>query len=303
MFKSILITILISCYIKGAAFAPIDTMKLYNYRQFHFSYSNDLYHSTDRYLTQLAYFKYITPWQNKHQNEFTVQQNVYTPSDIFGDTVQKNDRPYTSLLFASYKMTRLLTEHHLLLSGQLSIGSLGKYGLGEQTQREIHYAVNSRQALGWQYQLANAPLINTQVGLDKGLIVQNNFEYILGGQLNAGTVFNDVAVAQIIRVHVGNSFFPYLNTSKLKSFRFALTMRNELKLIRYNGTLQGGIGSRHNIYTLTQKQITPLVYYQQIGLHLAYQRLGITYSESYISKEFKTGFTHKWSTVLFSYLF
>jgi len=286
------------------ALSKKDSLPLYNYKQLQFHYSNDLYHSTDRYLTQMAFLKYTTPWQRSgNRREYTLQQNVYTPSDIFGDTIQKNDRPYTALLFISIKNIKGFKNRNTLFNHQLSIGILGKHAFGEQTQRNIHYAVNSRQPLGWKYQLSDGLLLNAQIGIDKGLVIRKHFEYILHSQLNIGTVFNNLSAAQTIRIHLNNSYFPFLNTSALKSFRFSLALQNELKYVIYNGTLQGSIGSRHNIYTLTQKEICPLIYYQQICLNIAYRRLGITYSESYITKEFKTGLSHKWSTIEFTYLF
>ena len=281
-----------------------DSIPVSAYRQFQFHYSNDLLHNTDRYLTQVALLKYIQPLKESgSQNEFALQQNVYTPSDIFGDTIQKNDRPYTALLFGSFKRTTCFSSANFLWSGQINAGVIGKSALGEQMQRGVHYAVNNSQPRGWQYQLSDAPFINAKLAADKGLIVRKHIEYIIQVHGNMGTVFNDVSVAHSIRFHIRNSHFNYLNSASIKSFRVSICMKNELKLVAYNGTLQGGIGSRNNTYILTQDQISPFVYYQQIDLYMVMGPVGITLSESYITKEFKTGLTHQWSTLVLSYIF
>ncbi len=286
------------------AFVNKDSLYLYNLKQINFHYANDLYHGTDRYLTQLAFLNYTTAFNKKNsQSAYTIQQNVYTPSDIFGDTIQKNDRPYAGLLFATYERKNNAVKRQLIIHKQIDLGVLGKAASGYSTQREIHYAVNSRQPLGWQYQLSNSVYANATLGLDKGLVVKKYVEYIVHGQLQTGTVFNNLAAAQTIRVHFKNSFFSWKNNTKKNAFRVALQMKNELKYVAYNGTLQGGIGSKNNVYVLQQKDLTPTVYYRQIGLHLAFRHFGIAYSESFITKEFKSGVSHKWSSVNFSFLF
>ncbi len=281
-----------------------DSLYLSKHKTLQFHYANDLYHGTDRYLTQLAYLRYSTAFNKKNlQSIYTIQQNVYTPSDIFGDTIQKNDRPYSGLLFASYQRKKNIIHALLIVDKQLDLGVLGKAASGYSTQSNIHYAVNSRQPLGWQYQLSNCIYANALLGFDKGIFVKKHFEYIANGQVNAGTVFNNITAAQTIRIHFQNSFFTWKNNIKSNAFRAALQMKNEIKFVAYNGTLQGGIGSKNNDYVIKQNEITPIVYYRQIGLHLAYRHFGITYSESYITKEFKAGFSHKWSSVLFTYIF
>jgi lipid A 3-O-deacylase len=285
-----------------------DSSRLSTCRQFSFLYANDVYHGTDRYLTQYIRFCLSQPFVIKEnglaiQHEYLLQQNVYTPSDIFGDTIQQNDRPYSSFLYVGMNKNIFSPVKKVLLRGQVGLGIIGRHGFGEDMQREIHYAVDSRQALGWKYQVRDAPYIQLGLGTEKSLVSLKHLDIILQGQVQAGTVFNFIGLGQTTRLQFHHPYFEYLNTAKCKSFRCYLELKNEIKLVGYNGTLQGAIGSKNNPYTLNQSQITPLVYLTQLGFCIAYNRFGITISESFLSKEFSSGLKHRWGHVVFGYLF
>lgn len=281
-----------------------DSSILYK-RSLQFLYANDLYHGTDRYLTQMTFLNYQGKWNRKNQRiEFTIQHQVYTPSDIFGDTIQRNDRPYTALFYGSIKQSKKLKWPKTLLHQQISIGVQGKAAFGGPMQKQIHYWVNSRQPLGWQYQLADAWMGNLQLALEKGLFTTQNFEYWLSTTLNVGTVFNDISIKQQIRLHLNHPYYYTINhIAKHRNFRSSIVLINELKYVLYNGTLQGNTLSHDNIYRLQNNEIKRNVYFKNLAFTIGYKNLNICYSESFITKEFNTGFSHHWSNICFSYLF
>lgn len=296
--------ILINNLIYGLAISRMDSTQFKPLRELQFSYANDLYHGTDRYLTQMTFLKYIGKWnENGVRNEWTIQHHVYTPSDIFGDTIQRNDRPYTALFYGSYKRSSQLKLKHLFFHKQISIGAQGKYAFGGPMQKQIHYWVNSRQPLGWNYQLNNALISNVQLILEKGIVTTNHFEYWLASTLNAGTVFNDISIKQQIRFHINQPYYMKNKSNNKHQFRSSIALINELKYVAYNGTLQGNTLSQDNIYRLKNSDIKRSVYFQNIAFTLGYKNLNISYSESFITKEFTTGFSHKWSSINFCYLF
>jgi lipid A 3-O-deacylase len=285
-----------------------DSSRYNRSRQFSFLYANDVYNGSDRYLTQYIRFCLSQPFAKKEnglavQHEYLLQQNVYTPSDIFGDTIQENDRPYSSFLYAGINKNVFSPAKKSLLRGQIGLGIIGRHGFGEDMQREIHYAVNSRQALGWKYQVRDAAYIQLGLAVEKSLLSVKHFDIILQGQVQAGTVFDFIGLGQTTRLHIHHPYFNCLNTTLRKSFRCYLELKNEIRLVGYNGTLQGAIGSRNNPYTLSQSQLTPIVCLTQPSLCLEYNRFGITVSESFLSKEFSSGLKHRWGHVVFGYLF
>jgi len=294
--------------LKTFAAGDHDTLHINQYREFRFLYANDVYNGTDRYLTQYVQFVLLNPFRLRKnglvtQDEFLIQQNVYTPSDIFGDTIQKHDRPYCSVLSLELHKNMMDEKRKIQFRTGMALGVIGRHGFGEDMQREVHYAVNSRQALGWKYQIHDAPYINLQAGIDKAILMLRHIDYIAHADLHTGTVFNDLSIGQSIRLHLHHHYFSFFNHSRLRSFRAYAELKNNIKLVAYNGTLQGATGSRNNPYVLTQGEISPIVSLTQISLSCAYQRLSITVSESFLSKEFKSGLKHKWGHITFSYLF
>jgi lipid A 3-O-deacylase len=282
----------------------LDSNQYCNKKSLQFSYANDLYHGTDRYLTQMTYLKYIGKWNEKGvRNEWTLQHHVYTPSDIFGDTIQRNDRPYSALFYGSIKRSKKLKWEHSLFHQQLSLGVQGTAAFGGPMQKQIHYWVDSRQPLGWDYQLKNALICNVQVAIEKGIITTQYFEYWLASTLNTGTVFNDISIKQQIRLHINHPYSIYNKPINRHRFRSSIELINELKFVSYNGTLQGNSFSHENIYRLKNSEIKRSVYFQNLAFTLGYKNLNICYAESFITKEFKTGFSHKWSSISFCYLF
>jgi lipid A 3-O-deacylase len=305
MYKTCLrIFLLLFCSVSSYVHA-LDSLRWGNYPQFKFLYANDVYNGTDRYLTQYIQFSYLGRYKpgkrtSMTQNEYSLQQNVYTPSDIFGDSIQKDDRPYASLLFAGFKKRYFHEQHKASISKGIFLGIIGRHGFGEDMQREIHHAVNSRQALGWKYQLKDAPYVQTKLQGDKGMAQAKHLDWILLGEANIGTVFNDLSLGQTIRLHIKDPYFPVFNHWG-KSIRLKVEMRNQIRLVAHNGTLQGAIGSRNNHYVLAAEQISRIVQHHQFNLSFAVRRFSVEISETFVSKEFQTGLKHAWGHVAFTY--
>lgn len=289
--------------------APLaDSSRVRDYHQLRFLYANDVLNGTDRYLTQYIRLSYSRAFRLNTkrlpvQYSCTVQQDAYTPSSIFADTIQKDDRPYSSVLFATISRGAFYRDKNLLWSLQGGLGIIGRHGYGEDMQHAIHAAINNRQAMGWKYQVKDAPYIQLQTGVDKGIIRLANLDIAIQGQARAGTVFNDVCFGQTARIHLNDPYFTYRNQASIRSFRISAEFRNDIRFVAYNGSLQGAIGSRDNPYTIRQQKISGVVISQQITLTAAWKRFSMGIAQTYISPELITGLKHRWMHVEFSYLF
>jgi lipid A 3-O-deacylase len=284
-----------------------DSLPFAQKSRFSLLYANDVYNGTDRYLTQYIQLAYSGPFSIRKfklpvQYEYSLQQNVYTPSDIFSDTIQENDRPYAALLFAKVQKNFYYVERNMFAKAHASLGMTGRHAFGEDMQREIHYAVNSRQALGWRHQLKDAPYIQAGLLIEKGLLVLRHFEFILNGKANTGTVFNDLSMGHATRFNIGNPYFFKQANADKRAFRFYAQIKNDLKFTAFNGTLQGALTSRKNPYVLQRDQIKRFVFSSEACISFTYGKLGIEISETFISKEFKTGLRHSWGHMMFSYI-
>ena len=86
---------------------------------------------------------------------YSFGQNLYTPSVVTTVTPDPADRPYAAFLYGSIGSSTI-TENHMD-DVELTLGVVGPWALGEQTQKFIHKQVDSDDPRGWDSQLENEP--------------------------------------------------------------------------------------------------------------------------------------------------
>ncbi len=86
---------------------------------------------------------------------FSLGQNLYAPQDITIEANQDDERPWAAWLYGSMGLLTVTDDH--LDEVELSLGVVGPYALGKQTQRLIHKNVDSPDPRGWKNQLKNEP--------------------------------------------------------------------------------------------------------------------------------------------------
>ncbi|TVQ82598.1 MAG: lipid A deacylase LpxR family protein [Micavibrio sp.] len=89
---------------------------------------------------------------------YSIGQNLYTPDDITNPLQNPDDRPWAAYLYASIGMTSLTHRH--LDEIEASIGVVGPWALGKQTQSFVHRHISdSPIPRGWGNQLKNEPVL------------------------------------------------------------------------------------------------------------------------------------------------
>lgn len=89
---------------------------------------------------------------------YSVGQNMYTPKEISQRTQDPNDRPWAAFLYGSMGMATL--NDNRIDELEATIGVVGPYALGEQTQKAVHkHITNSPTPKGWSNQLENEPAL------------------------------------------------------------------------------------------------------------------------------------------------
>ena len=86
---------------------------------------------------------------------YSFGQNLYTPENITVRTPDPKDRPYAAFLYVSAGLTSLTDNHVDNL--EATIGIVGPWALGEQTQKFVHDVLDADDPSGWDYQLENEP--------------------------------------------------------------------------------------------------------------------------------------------------
>lgn len=298
-----------------------DTLSLKTKQEnyFKFNYENDFFSETDRYYTQGIQLSFIHPVVryspfiralfklNNAVNYYGIhaQQDCFTPKSIRIDTIMFGERPYTGTALISHSLNSLNKQKKLLLQTQLDLGGIGKCARCEDEQKAIHKALDNIAPLSWEYQLANDFVINYRAKLEKGIIYKKNFELMLNGNARAGTLYTDLGTGFNARIGFFDPYFNNLGLSKdpaSRKFKIYGVIKTNAKLIAYNATLQGGIFSK-DIYVIDADNVERFVFTGTAEVVVAFKRFSITYSRSYISREYHTGVDHGWGGLFFTAAF
>ena len=86
---------------------------------------------------------------------YSVGQNLYTPDDISAAIPDPNDRPYAGFLYGAVGMSNLDDNH--IDDLELTLGIVGPWALGEETQEVVHDTFDFVDPSGWDHQLENEP--------------------------------------------------------------------------------------------------------------------------------------------------
>lgn len=89
---------------------------------------------------------------------YSFGQNLYTPEDIGSERLNRIDRPWAAHLYGAMGLATITDDH--LDEVELSLGVVGPWALGKQTQRFVHKLLpKSPDPRGWKNQLKNEPTI------------------------------------------------------------------------------------------------------------------------------------------------
>jgi len=311
-------------FLSGALFAQTtDSLPLSNPEgYFRLYYDNDVLSATDRYYTQGIRLELSAPFLrkallsgalpplNEHASNYygmALEQDGFTPRSIRHDSIYYGERPYASVAFVSGFLISVDKEQGQRLTTQLDLGVIGPAAKGEEEQKGIHYALNNIQPLGWEYQIDNDAVVNYTVNYEKGFLLKKHMEFVGMAEVRAGTLYDDISVGATIRIGWMQPYFENLGLSKdrrsNRKFQCYILVREKVRAVGYNATMQGGLFNRNSVYTLNKDEITRVVGRADIGIVLAYKRLSVEYTKVHITPEFETGLRHGWGHICISVCF
>lgn len=298
-----------SAYSQDSTDTPLKTE---NY--FKLDYDNDFFSATDRYYTQGIILTFIHPLVRYSPFSYTLirlskkalnyyglhaEQDVFTPRSIRynGGQIYYGERPFTAVFFVSHSLTSIHRERKFLLRTQLDLGILGPEAMGEEEQKGIHKALDNIAPQGWENQLSTDYIVNYRAKAEKGLLDREHISLLCGASARLGTLYTDLSLGLSARFGIYNPYFEGLGLerhttkNRFKIYGFAGA---DCKLVGYNATLQGGLTNSGNIYELPDSSVSRLVYDLSLGMVIAYKRVSLEYSKTYISPEFEGGLAHSW---------
>lgn len=293
------------------AFAQKDSsgIKISSDKFIRLNYENDFFTQTDDYYTQGIKLEGVNPlfryspvmWLLPQLANATVQyglsavQDCFTPTSITSNTILYGDRPFAGYIYLGhYKISANYYKKQLLTS-EVDVGAIGSCAECEEEQKAIHSAVPGNiQPDGWQYQIATGIMLNYKVRYEKALYSDTAVDVDAVEQVNAGTVYDNALAG--ITLHLGK-MQSYFLTDHKSSFQLYAVVQGWVEGVAYNGTMQGDLFTHNSIYTLSYKQISPLVFCDSYGVCLSRKKISITYSVTHISNEIITGNYHGWGHI------
>ena len=283
---------------------PADS--LYTYQSVHLTWENDIFTATDRYYSQGIFLHYEyhnlnMKWLNpfflrvpdiERTLKTGIDQRGYTPSTIQTDTLLKGDRPYAATItYGARFFSRSLSKNYTL-NWSIFAGFIGKPAFGEYTQKTIHKWIDSPIPQGWKHQLNTGFIVDLNFGYSKLFFTRSRWLRLeLGDLLTIGNLTIDMRVRGELKLgYIGNRR------------QFYLYYTPELRIVGYDGTLQGALFLRSGEAALPPGVIERFVSEQQIGIYLRYKPFFASAHFHYQSRVFKYAWNHMWGGITIGYM-
>lgn len=310
MFRQLFSVFFILAFI-SCAFGQADSLSTENYIRI--GYENDLFDHSDRYFTQGIQLQFIhsalrfspvmrvMPRFRSGRNYYGLQaeQDCYTPEDITFQGIYYGERPFAGVILLSHTLNSLDASRRQSVSTQIDLGAVGPCAKCEEEQTGIHKMIDSPRPLGWEYQVKNELVVNYNLRYEKAILYTRYAELIGNVGARLGNLYTDAQAGLHLRAGL---LQPYFNNLWLgqrgtdRKFQFYLEGKAQVRFVGYNQTLQGGWFS-DSPYTLSDRDLERAVLLTHFGLTVAYKRISVKYSKSFISKEFHTALQHGWGGI------
>ncbi|NIJ55829.1 lipid A deacylase LpxR family protein [Dyadobacter arcticus] len=281
-----------------------------NYIRFH--YDNDFVGKTDYYYTQGYSFEIVAPALRKNPvNKLLVKLNNsyskygltfehygFTPTSIKSNVILYNDRPFAGCIMLKSFRISVDTVQKARLTSVISTGMIGPAAFASRMQSTIHKWTGDQDPKGWQYQIRNDLILNYELNYEKLIYKYANlFELNTNTQLRLGTLSDKLQAGLTLKLGNINSIFSRSEKPFSRNFQIYIYNQPLVSLVGYDAALSGGLFSRNSPYTLSSSQINRVTFQDNFGLVVHCWRLYIEYYQSFLTKEFKTGWDHRWGGV------
>jgi lipid A 3-O-deacylase len=295
---------------------PADTLRpLSPTRLLSYAYANDLFFRTDYYFTQGMTLTLVHPalarLPTRHllaagpsgstqHHGLTLRYDGFTPLRIQDPFIRVGDRPYAAYLYASFFRVSNHPARHQRLTTALEIGFIGPAAAGKELQTAIHRVTGNAEPRGWDYQIRNAPIVGYRVVFENQLAATRHAEVLGSAEASLGTLYSYAATGIRIRAGQLHPYFANLGLAEQGSlgshhhWQLYGQATLETRFIGYDATLQGGVFTQPDPYTLTAGDVRRVVLRSSGGLVLAHESLSFAATATWVSPEFVAARPHRW---------
>ena len=275
-----------------------------------FSYENDFFVATDYYYTQGISLELVSPVLSKLPSSkilitpseshvkygLSVEHNGYTPTSIRSYPILYGDRPFCASLFLKFFSIADDSLRERRLSSAFSLGVVGTAASGKWMQVTIHRNLHNIEPYGWDNQIHNDVVLNYEVEDECKLFLTKGLLLSTYANIRAGTLSDKAGVGITLMIGKFSSPFqsPMLTRRK---FRFYMYDQPLISSVGYDATLQGGVFNHTSPYIISTSDMQRLTFQNNFGAVATIGKLNLSYYQSFITKEFNTGLSHRWGGV------
>ena len=278
---------------------------------FRFHYDNDFFTKSDEYYTQGVTFEYVhpsikrfilskllwKPWKTTARSGISINLFAYTATSIQSDSILYGDRPFDANISLKTFAIQVDEIKHQQLSSAISLGVMGPAALGYEIQFNIHRWLKNPLPHGWEYQVQNDIIINYQLNYEKQLVsIPHNFLLNTTAEARLGTLNDKLAVGLNFMAGRFNKRFMQVSYSKRKT-EYYFYAQSRANFIGYDASLQGGVFDRNSPYTISAGDLSRINFQADAGIILNFKKLYLSYTQSFLTKEFRTGRYHRWGGI------
>ena len=174
---------------------------------------------------------------------------------------------------------------------------MGPAALGDQIQTNIHRWLKNPLPHGWQYQVQNDIIINYQLNYEKQLIVApGNFLLNTTAEARMGTLNDKLSGGFNFMAGRFNKRFMPVTYAKRKT-EYYFYAQSRLNFIGYDASLQGGLFNHSNPYTISAEDISRVNFQADAGIIVNLKKFYLSYTQSFLTQEFRTGRSHRWGGI------
>lgn len=233
-----------------------------------------------------AIFKLILGTKKDEQTKygFGIQHSAFTPKKLSAEDVQFGDYPYAALLLFNFYREHIFKEKALIIGNSANIGFIGPGAGGKAIQTGIHRVTDDVIPQGWHNQIKNDVLLNYNIKVEKLLLSWSNNLMVSGtAQASIGTYFTGVSFGGNAQVGLFNHSFLEGESKKIE---FSVYANPSIHFIGFDATLQGGLFSNKNAYTIDNKSLKRVIYSSTIGFALKIKSLSVSIHKFVNSEQF-----------------
>ena len=275
---------------------------------FRFHYDNDYFTKTDQYYSQGITLEFVhpsvrkfplakllyKPWSSTPKYGVSFNLFGYTPTSILSDSILYGDRPFNANISLQTFLIQEDPARKQQVAIAFSLGVMGPAAQGYEIQYGIHKWLDNPLPLGWQHQIKNDIILNYQVNYEKQLLGTGN-HFLLNSTAEARVGTLNTSLGGGFNFMAGRFNKRYAGSdARKKKAAYYFYGQSRVNVVGYDATMQGGLFNRKSPYTIPLADIERLTFQADAGIIINFKKFYLSYTQSFLTKEFSTGTYHRW---------